>query len=273
MNCVNPFYLEKESIWVPCGRCILCRIQRAKEWSVRLCHEIGYHEKTSFLTLTYDDEHLPEDSSVHKRELQLFFKRLRKELSKEDRKIVYYACGEYGDQFGRPHYHVIMFGMDNSKGDQEIIQKTWPFGRIHCGTATYDSCRYVADYVQKKLYGLRASEYTDAGLEQPFSLMSQKIGLQWAEDNYSSLIRNKGLTLHGAKQSIPRYYVKKLNIPTEWIKENADIQKTIKKSKYFLKHETGDYAGLTWLGQMNQRAKRLESEAKSRQNLYKKGEM
>lgn len=272
MNCVNPFYLQKEGIWVPCGRCILCRIQRAKEWSTRLCHEIGYWEKTSFVTLTYDPEHLPLDLSISKRELQLFFKRLRKNLSQEGRNVVYYASGEYGDKFGRPHYHAIIFGMDNSLADTETLKKSWQKGNVFVGTATYDSCRYVADYVQKKLYGLRSREYSDAGLEQPFSLMSQKIGLRWAEDNYNSLIRNKGLTMHGAKQSIPRYYVKKLNIPTEWIKQNADIQKSLKKAA-FTKTHPNEYSNLAYTCQLNERAKRLKYEAESRQKMYKKGKM
>lgn len=268
MNCVNPFYLEKEKIWVPCGRCILCRIQRAKEWSTRLCHEIGYWDRTAFLTLTYAPEHLPATGSVSKRELQLFFKRLRKRLG--ERKIVYYSCGEYGDNTGRPHYHAIVFGMDNSPEDYEIFQRSWTLGHIYIGTATYDSCRYVADYVQKKLYGLRAHEYDDAGLEQPFSLMSQKIGLRWAEDNYNSLIRNKGLTMHGAKQSIPRYYVKKLNIPTEWIKENANVQKELKQAT-FIKNHPSEYPSLAYTCQLNERAKRLNYEAKLKQDRYEKG--
>lgn len=266
MNCSNPFYLDKEGIWVPCGRCILCRIQRAKEWSTRLCHEIGYWDKTAFVTLTYAPEHLPASGSVSKRELQLFFKRLRKNLATFDRKIAYYASGEYGDENGRPHYHVILFGMDNSKADKLLLEKAWGLGIVYPGTATYDSCRYVADYVQKKLYGLRAKEYEEAGIEQPFSLMSQKIGKRWAEDNYSQLIANHGFTLHGAKQSIPRYYVKILNIPTEWIKENSNVQNEVKRAKFKKTHKD-----TLWMEQQAKRAKRLTSEAENKQSMFKKG--
>lgn len=245
----------------------MCRIQRAREWSVRLTHEIGYHDKTAFVTLTYDPEHLPLNYSVSKRALQLFFKRLRKELSKDDRKVSYYACGEYGDKGGRPHYHAILFGMDSSPEDHAIIAGAWPLGGIFIGTATYDSCRYVADYVQKKLYGLRAKEYDDAGLEQPFSLMSQKIGLQWAEDNYKQIIANKGFTLHGAKQKIPRYYVKKLNIPTEMLKMSNEKSNDVKRAQFKKTHKD-----TIWMVQLAERAKRIKSEAESKQKMYQKGD-
>ncbi|MCE3047900.1 hypothetical protein LW137_00305 [Helicobacter sp. faydin-H23] len=82
-----------------------------------------------FVTLTYSNEFLPSPPSVSKRELQLFLKRLRKALG--DKKIRYYACGEYGDTFLRPHYHLIIFGMGNTSEEVKLIEKIWNKGLIY----------------------------------------------------------------------------------------------------------------------------------------------
>ena len=140
-----------EWLEVPCGHCIACRIARTREWTIRLLHESEFWSDTSFLTLTYNDDFLPSDGSLVPRDLTLFFKRLRKDLSHDRRKIKYYACGEYGDTYGRPHYHAIVFGI--SPNDKKLVEENWPYGFVRIGTVTYDSCRYVAGYVQKKLYG------------------------------------------------------------------------------------------------------------------------
>ena len=99
MQCTKPIILEPDKMAVPCGKCRGCRIARCREWATRLLHENAYHEDAIFITLTYDNDHLPADEAVSKNELQRFFKRLRKRLG--DRLIRYYASGEYGETFGR----------------------------------------------------------------------------------------------------------------------------------------------------------------------------
>ena len=126
-----------------------------------------------FLTLTYDSEHLPVDAGLHKRDLQLFFKRLRKDLAESDRSMKYYACGEYGDKFGRPHYHVIAFGVNGLK-DADLVRSCWPSGEVYIGSAAPESIGYVAGYVQKKLTGDAVANYN--GNEAPFQLSSSHLG-------------------------------------------------------------------------------------------------
>ena len=92
---------------LPCGRCIGCRLEHSRKWALRCVHEASLYDKNCFITLTYDDEHLPKDSSLVKRDLQLFFKRLRKRYP--GHLIRYFAAGEYGDNTARPHYHAILF--------------------------------------------------------------------------------------------------------------------------------------------------------------------
>ncbi|MFN7611381.1 MAG: hypothetical protein ACK5QX_10675, partial [bacterium] len=95
-------YVDKP-VQVPCGRCIGCRLARASQWATRIAHEASLHEANSFLTLTYSNEHLPADLSVDVIALQKFMKRLRKALYPAPVRFV--ACGEYGENTLRPHYH------------------------------------------------------------------------------------------------------------------------------------------------------------------------
>jgi len=95
---------------LPCGRCIGCRLERSRQWAVRMMHEASLHQDNCFITLTYDNEHLPKNASLVKRDFQLFMKRLRKAYPAV--RIRFFHCGEYGEQYGRPHYHAILFGFD-----------------------------------------------------------------------------------------------------------------------------------------------------------------
>jgi hypothetical protein len=163
--------------------------------------------------LTYNAESVPVFSegaspTLVKSDLQKFFKRLRRDLEKEDRKIRYFACGEYGPETERPHYHAIVFGLDCNK-DKMLVEENWPFGFVSVGTVTYESCRYTAQYIQKKVLGKSADEvYKDR--EPPFQIQSQGLGLQYALDN---LERYEGkLTIDGRIFSVPRYFRDKTGI-------------------------------------------------------------
>ena len=84
---------------LPCGSCIGCREDRARGWSNRLRAELSVTSGDSwFVTLTYDDAHLPVDRRLRKIDLQLFNKRLRKACGS----FRFFACGEYGETTKRP---------------------------------------------------------------------------------------------------------------------------------------------------------------------------
>lgn len=130
---------------------------------MRCVHEAQLHEENSFLTLTYDDEHLPENGSLHKPDLQKFFKRLRFHTGKE---IRYYACGEYGEKTLRAHYHVCLFGHNFSNDRQpfrrigehilytsKTLTDIWGLGNTSIGDLTFESAAYTARYVMKKQTG------------------------------------------------------------------------------------------------------------------------
>lgn len=232
MQCAHPVWIKvktpvqdprtlklSDSMQVPCGKCMPCRIRRRSEWAVRLYHELSFYESASFVTLTYNDVVLPPNGSLVKRDLQLYHKRLRKALSDP---IKYYAVGEYGSQTDRPHYHGIYFGLGVDQ--DQIVKDCWLSDcRIKLGTVTFDSIQYVTGYIEDKLYGELADEYyTSRGREPPFSLMSRGLGLRFAE-RWSDQILDRGVTIHGNNMGIPRYYQRKLGIAK--IDKVADVMR------------------------------------------------
>lgn len=132
-------------------------------------HEASLHEFNSFLTLTYDEKHLPKDGSLDHRHFQLFMKKYRKYLYSEfgsELKIKFFMCGEYGEQFKRPHYHSLIFGHDfpdklylktTKQGHvlytSETLSALWGKGICSLGAANYDTAGYVARYTLKKING------------------------------------------------------------------------------------------------------------------------
>ncbi|WGL31450.1 replication initiator protein [Dipodfec virus UOA04_Rod_1057] len=196
----------------------MCRKQRLDSWVIRLTHESTFYKEVSFVTLTYNDFSVPLSSlaspsslpryTLCKKDLQDFFKRLRKRLGKE-KKIKYYACGEYGGKTGRPHYHVIIFGCSDFK----VINQSWAKGFIKVLPFDISSIRYIAGYIQKTG---RTSDivrsYKSAGLQPPFKTQSTGIGKRYAIAHDSLLRTNLSVFHFGRRYSIPRYYRKLLGI-------------------------------------------------------------
>lgn len=230
MVCTSPYPVKRASgsnMYVPCGHCIACRIQRTSQWSLRLMNELMYWDnKAVFLTLTYDDEHLPKDLSLHKDDLQRFFKRLRRDI---DFPVKYYACGEYGDLTFRPHYHAIVFGLPYDKNGRQLVKDNWTM----CDSLRFDfdnrkkkeqgfapvspdDIRYVCGYIQKKYNGKKAEDLYGDKLP-PFSLSSRGLGLRYALDNKQKIADGE-ITFRGYPVSIPRYYLKKLALDSDMVK-------------------------------------------------------
>jgi len=211
MQCSSPVFIQDKStggiMHVPCGRCMGCRLARAKMWSVRIMHEVKEWPVSSFITLTYNEEHLPKNLSLVKTDVQLFFKRLRKNLNKN---IKYFLGGEYGELCKRPHYHAVVFGV--GPGDRETIERSWGKGFVYIGTVTHDSARYVASYTLKKLNGDAALSYLRRGVIPEFALMSRNpgIGARFLAKHTPFLKQNGFCVVKGNKVSLPRYYSDKI---------------------------------------------------------------
>ena len=217
MKCLYPLYLQGIG-HVPCGRCMACRINRTSDWAIRILHEAALCDQSAFLTLTYSDEYLPEGNNLSKDDVQKWLKRYRKQLG--EKRIKYYLCGEYGeDRTKRAHYHAIILGDRVSKKD---LQKTWPYGHVFIGTVTFDSCAYVAAYVQKKLGGKMADEEYN-GRQPPFQLCSKNLGAKYVDMFRDQMLVNGYITVRGKKMRIPRYYYKKLKDDIPLSKINAEL--------------------------------------------------
>lgn len=206
-----------ESIKIPCGQCIGCRLERSRQWAVRMMHECSLHEKNCFVTLTYDDEHLPDGGTLVKSDFQKFVKKLRDRLDYP--KLKYYHCGEYGEKKFRPHYHAVFFNLDfddkkllsrnngNSLYRSEFLNKVWGKGHCSVGSVTFESAAYVARYCMKKITGERAEDHYDGRLPE-YATMSNGIGRDWLENFADDVYPNDYVVVRGFESRPPRYYDK-----------------------------------------------------------------
>jgi len=214
------------SLEIPCGYCIGCRLERARQWSVRIMHEASMHEENSFVTMTYNDDNLPDDMSLNHEHVQKFMKRLRKQYN--DRKVRYYVCGEYGDRYSRPHYHMCLFGMDfshdrtkysenggNTLFNSVSLDNVWGMGDCQIGNLTIQSASYVARYVVDKQYKSDYEAVDSATGEihmrmQPYCAMSLRpaIGKKWVEKYVNEVyVHGDGdCYADGRFHKPPRYY-------------------------------------------------------------------
>lgn len=110
-----------EELKIPCGRCIGCRLEKSRQWAMRIVLEQQLHDQSCFITLTYNEDNLPKGGSLCQDDMTLFLKRLRKWIDTvhPGKRIRYFYCGEYGAKSKRPHYHLCLFGYDFS--DREKI--------------------------------------------------------------------------------------------------------------------------------------------------------
>lgn len=185
MLCRNP-YVQGPAAY-PCGQCMPCRLNRRRLWTHRLLLEQLQHSDSAFVTLTYDDSHLPADSSLDPKHVQDWLKRFRKLI--EPLRVRYYLVGEYGDVTERPHYHVALFGYPSCHygvsrytrtrtqccSACELVRTSWSLGHVLLGTLSVDSCQYVAGYVTKKMTS--PDDARLLGRHPEFARMSNRPGL------------------------------------------------------------------------------------------------
>lgn len=187
----------------PCGRCAGCRVNHAVTWANRMCWEVREHDNTCFVTLTYSDENYPADASVSKKELQLFFKRLRKAVG-PDRKLRYFACGEYGERFGRAHYHAVVFGVGFH--ETGLLESAWNLGFVQAKPFLRERALYCASYLLKEV----DVAFDVVGRSKPFALMSKRIGFAFALRNRRRILAGDPITIDGKVVGVPRYFRKVL---------------------------------------------------------------
>lgn len=221
-NALDP----RQSITVPCGQCIGCRLEKSRQWAIRCVCEQQMSDASCFITLTYDDDHLPQSCSLVPDDLQKFFKRLRRYLEYHNEiSIRFFACGEYGEQFQRPHYHAIVFGWcptdvkpvgfsaattsgSNGYYISECLTSLWSFGYHIVTGVSFESCAYVARYVTKKITGPEADDYYNGRVPE-FVRMSRRpgIGNSWLEKYHKDVYPNDTIIIRdNIKCRPPKYF-------------------------------------------------------------------
>lgn len=238
-------------VTLPCGQCKGCRLDRSRSWAIRCVHEAQSHKHNSFVTLTFNEENVPEDWSLSVETHQLFMKRMRRMIdywrSKEGLeylKIKFYMCGEYGSQYGRPHYHYLLFGWDfpdkyfwrlNKRGERlyrsPMLERLWPFGYSSIGSVTFESAAYVARYVMKKVTGDSAEEHyqwldTETGevfdKVPEFNKMSNGVGKEWYLKYGGDVYPHDFVVIKDKRFKPPQYYDRMFEV------ENPEEMKRIK---------------------------------------------
>ena len=215
----QPGFTKNQEQRLPCGKCLSCKLDYAKEWALRLTHEASLHEKNCFITLTYNDENLPEDKNLHLPHLQKFWKRLRN--YPDIPSFRYFAVGEYGTNGERginPHYHAAIFGLDPALAP--IIQECWGLGHTMCADINKDTASYIVGYTLKKLTNKRDPRLN--GRSPEFSTSSKKgggIGIKGLEKIVKQIKEDKRIDikypLHeinygGYKMPLGRYLTDKM---------------------------------------------------------------
>lgn len=241
---------RRDVMLIPCGQCIGCRIRQREDWTTRIELEARQYPKEQvwFITLTYDDEHVPgmilktgellrpaqyvwkpgesKPTAVQillYPDMQKFLKRLRKAYRG---KLRYFCAGEYGEQTARPHYHMILYGWQptdlenlykihhNGYYTSKWLENIWGQGNIQIAQAVPETYRYVAGYVTKKMYeigGEKANVYYELGQPKPFACMSLKpgIGDEYYQKHKKEIWRQGYIQCTNGKHAqIPRYYEK-----------------------------------------------------------------
>lgn len=230
---------------IPCGHCIGCRLRYARNWANRLMLEASLNKQNWFVTLTYSDDNLrwskdsfklnayfPSMPTLEPDDFTKFMKRLRITLSRKfsDKPLFkYYMCGEYGDKFGRPHYHFIGLGLElddlyywnKSKSGKPqfrspLLEKCWPYGHVTVSECNWKTCAYVARYVLKKQVLPDVGKNNEKiildemGLQYPYVRMSNGISKDFYEGNFEQIYKYDEVNLStpqgGLSFKPPRYF-------------------------------------------------------------------
>lgn len=252
MQCLHPITLKNDLKMqarygtnfrtVPCGKCAACIDRARKEWFVRVKQECKNSINTRFITLTYSDKYLPHNSKgfpcFNKRDVQLFFKRLRKELEPiyrqfgVDFRLRYFLVGEYGSDFGRPHYHAILFNLPPNLDPWRLVYNNWKMGRISCTKCKMSRVGYCVNYMYGKCIQLD-SELADENNKLPL-LTSRRPGIganyltddirQWHLADYRNYYCDGDL-----KYPLPRFYKDKIFNDLDKLHLNAKLNKYMKE--------------------------------------------
>lgn len=206
-------------IQLACGQCLGCRLRRSQDWALRIMHEAQMWKENCFVTLTYDDAHLPVSGSLRYSDFQSFMRRLRRAYPN---KVRFFMCGEYGALKSRAHYHACLFNVSFS--DLKVIgrsgsgalfytsptlAKLWRFGHVSVQPLNSSTAAYCAKYIVDKVTGDDAPEHYGARVPE-FCRCSLKpgIGEAWYRKYGRDVYAHDVAVLDGRAVCAPKYYDK-----------------------------------------------------------------
>ena len=235
---------------LPCGQCIGCRLERSRYWAARCLHESQMHAKNSWVTLTYDEEHLPEGGTLQYSDVQAFHHRLRKALGP----FRFFLCGEYGEQLGRPHYHACYFGLmpDDLVPWQKrpfgqtytspSLIRLWGKGNVVVAALSPRTAAYTARYTLKKITGKPANDHYQTCTQDgvivhrvpEFARMSNRpgIGATWFAKYGKSDLAYDYTVMDGVRSGTPDYYDKLLARSDPELLETRKAERTRRAAKH-----------------------------------------
>lgn len=228
---------------LPCGQCRYCRLEYSRQWAIRAVHEASMFSRNCFLTLTYSDSFVPAGGSLDYSAPVDFMSRLRERFGSGIRS---FGCGEYGEEFSRPHYHLCLFNFDFSdkkfwKNSSEYggsknplyrssdLEELWPFGFSSVGDLTFESAAYVARYVTKKISAPSAHKADAQDPETKAKFLAARkrmedhyhgrlperalcvsrmpgLGYNWLQENGVQTYSRGYVVIRGRKMAPPKYY-------------------------------------------------------------------
>lgn len=202
---------------LPCGQCVGCRLERSRQWAIRCLHESRLYARNCVITLTYSEDHSEYTGNVEVTHFQRFMKRLRKHASPI--RIRFFHCGEYGENFSRPHYHACLFNWDFS--DKKFWKNTpssvqyrsatlellWTYGFSTCSDLSIESAAYIARYCIKKVTGKGSNDHY-LGLNPEYVTMSRRPGIGYAhyQKYKKGIFPADSISVNGKDVRPPRYY-------------------------------------------------------------------
>lgn len=272
MQCPNKVPLKGykdilgNQVYRPCGGCAVCRQNKVMALTARANYAWKEHPYCSFVTLTYDDNHLYYKYSVKSKmdmpiglpslnrthatkvvdDLRHYLKRHNVKFC--EKKFEFVLCGEYGGQFGRPHLHLCLFGVDFPAA-KKILQKVWYYGFVDSKPLENGAIRYVIKYLGKQETGvLKDVSYHDRGIEPPFVVFSKGLGARLFSDHIDD-INKYGAIRYGSKFiSVPAYYRDKfINLNYDSLLERAQtseynrVYSKANEARYFGYKSIKDY--------------------------------
>lgn len=201
----------------PCGICPECLSKQRTEWFIRNKIEVQNSTNAFFITLTYNTEHLPLSDfngkpCFSKDDVQKFFKRFRQSLNSTGLK--YFLASEYGGQFGRPHYHALIYNIPHEKVSSlpDLLAKTWGKGFVSVAPVNDRRISYVCKYMLQKCQ--RRKDFSDVSFA-PFYLSSRRpaIGASYLSDTNRTFHlsqRSTSICINGQTYGLPTYYKRKI---------------------------------------------------------------